>query len=396
MANDELKFDSAFEGGNGRFFSLAGENSYTFELLPEGEAGVRQWFYFAIEGAQGRTLTLQLLETQATSVPSHFDRCRPVVSNDGGKTWSRIDKPGLHDRERNVFSFEVKVDSPRFLVAYHYPYTYTEACRKIATWSTHRNVTTLSIGRSVDGRDIELLRVTDGSATGVGKHGAWICARQHSAESPASFMLEGFMDFVLSADNRAEVLRLHSVLSVVPMINPDGVFRGHYRLNSKGVNLNRVWHSPSAETSPEIQAVTQAIATSTRYGNPFDVFIDFHADSSAHEHYAFHSGHGLEPENYKRRGKYYGDLTRFLANVARHSPDFLPGKGAVWYEADGISYHHIRGQYGVLAMIPEGGYGDVTHGPAADTWLDPDRHRAVGRAYAIALWEHWFGGKAAD
>src|SRR3546814_15223582 len=53
------------------------------------------------------------------------------------------------------------------------------------------------------------------------------------------------------ADPVARRLREKATFHIVPNMNPDGSFHGHLRTNAAGVNLNREWHAPTLERSPE-------------------------------------------------------------------------------------------------------------------------------------------------
>lgn len=68
-----------------------------------------------------------------------------------------------------------------------------------------------------------------------------ITARQHPGESPASFVLEGFIRALLNPGNSDRLLGLLTIceLHLVPMLNPDGVVVGNSRVSLAGVDLNR-------------------------------------------------------------------------------------------------------------------------------------------------------------
>ena len=75
-----------------------------------------------------------------------------------------------------------------------------------------------------------------------------ISARVHPGEVPSSHILKGLLDFLQpqeakgkmnsrdegNIDPRAMAFLNNFVLKIVPMLNPDGVARGHYRFDTLG------------------------------------------------------------------------------------------------------------------------------------------------------------------
>lgn len=74
----------------------------------------------------------------------------------------------------------------------------------------------------------------------------FVSARVHPGETPASYAMKGVIDFLTStSDLRANLLRKMFVFMIVPMINVDGVYHGHFRMDTEGRNLNRYYIKPN-------------------------------------------------------------------------------------------------------------------------------------------------------
>ena len=65
-------------------------------------------------------------------------------------------------------------------------------------------------------------------------------------------MVHGLIDFLLSDHPEAEEIRDKFVVKVIPMLNPDGVIHGNYRVSLLGVDLNRRWKKPSKFLHPTV------------------------------------------------------------------------------------------------------------------------------------------------
>ena len=92
----------------------------------------------------------------------------------------------------------------------------------------------------------------------------------------AEWWMEGALEKLTDPDDPvARVLRRECTFHVVPNMNPDGSRRGHLRTNAVGVNLNREWHAPTAEKSPEVLCVRNAMDETG-----VDFAMDVHGDEA--------------------------------------------------------------------------------------------------------------------
>ena len=104
----------------------------------------------------------------------------------------------------------------------------------------------------------------------------WLMFRQHAWETGSSWAGDGAIRFLLSADERARLLRDRVIYKIFPVADPDGVETGGVRFNKNGYDLNRNWDTIDARTMPEIAAQHKAILDWLDAGHHIDLFLSLH------------------------------------------------------------------------------------------------------------------------
>lgn len=121
-----------------------------------------------------------------------------------------------------------------------------------------------------------------------GKKVVLISARVHPGEVAGSHALHALIQLLLSDSAEAQLLRRWFVFFVVPMLNPDGVARGHSRHDQFGVNLNRTYDRPDAAKQPTVVALRNVYQhLKETYGRRFMLYLDFHAHASQPRAFVF-------------------------------------------------------------------------------------------------------------
>ncbi len=371
-----MHIDATFESGNIEVVSADDPADIQLRIrkdpLTETRHGPKeffQWFHFRVAGAQGVPLTLRVVNAGDAAYPGGWEGYRAVASIDGA-TWVRVTtsyEDGAlvieHTPERDVIWF-----------AYFAPYSIAQAGSLLARCAQRPYVALAPLGRSLDDRVLDRLVIGDGPAT------VWVVGRQHPGESMASWWMEGFLTRLCDPDNEVAVaLRSLATFHVVPMINPDGVARGHLRTNASGANLNREWAEPSLERSPEAFH-TRAAMDETGV----DICLDVHGDEALP--YNFIAGtHGIPNWSAKRAQA----LQRFLDAYEEATPEFqqehgypasAPGKANLTYCSNQTAQ-----RYGALSMTLEMPFKDNANAPDATYGWSPARCEALGAAALVPL-----------
>lgn len=329
------------------------------------------WFYFRVVGARGTPLSMRLENASAASFPEAWHGYQAVVSYDR-RYWFRTQTEYDVTSGALVINHTPKTDAVYF--AYFAPFSFEAHQDLIARTQCDQRVSLELLGETLDGHDIDLLKIGNGHEKAQGRK-IWIVARQHPGESMAEWFIQGMLARLLDKhDGLSTSLLRDATFYIVPNMNPDGTWRGHLRTNAVGSNLNREWDSPSEERSPEVFHVMRKMK---EVG--CDLFIDVHGDEELT--YNFIAGNEGIPSWDDRLKKLQSD---FSAAYKRATPDFQNGFG---YGIDApntadlsIASNSIGERYKCLAFTLEMPFKDTEDRPEAKQGWSPERSERFGAA----------------
>ncbi|MEG1627528.1 M14 family metallopeptidase [Pseudomonas sp.] len=261
-----LHIDCDFDSGNILINDASDPRHTRLAIRPDTCSEHFQWFHFKVSGlTPGQQHRFVLENAGQSSYKNAWAGYQAVASYDQ-QQWFRI--PTQFDGK--ALSFDLQAEQPQAWFAYFEPYTRARHNQLIERAISLPGVELLATGRSLDGRDIPLLRAGDG---GPGKRKIWIIAQQHPGEHMAQWFMEGVIDRLQHNDPTVQALLEQADLYLIPNMNPDGAFRGHLRTNAAGQDLNRAWQSANTDRSPEV-----LFAQMQMKQQGVDMFLDVHGD----------------------------------------------------------------------------------------------------------------------
>jgi hypothetical protein len=283
-ACSSISVSTDFEGGNLGKVEQVSETHFRCGVAGqadhEGRNRQASWYSFRLDGAKGRevTITLTGLRGEYNYKPGGLcvrDDTPPVVSADG-KAWRHLDQISL---EKDEATFRVTPDSNAFWIAHLEPYTASRLDRFLGEIRGHPYLRDEVIGKSVEGRDLHLLTVTeDPPVASVVPVPIWLMCRQHAWESGTSFVGEGAIRFLLSKEGAA--LCRGAVFKILPMMDPDGCAHGGVRFNRNGYDVNRNWDTADPDNEESRRLMPEICAAKKAIGAHGGLFLTLHNQES--------------------------------------------------------------------------------------------------------------------
>ncbi|XP_055604992.1 cytosolic carboxypeptidase 6 [Uranotaenia lowii] len=293
-----LCFDAAFETGNLGRVDLVGEFEYDLFLRPDTcNPRYRFWFNFTVDNVKQDQRVIFNIVNINKSRNLFKDGMTPLVKSTSRPKWQRLPrcevfyyKSAVHQNHYVLsFAFGFDKEDEVYQFAMTFPYSYSKLQAYLSALETKypESFERSQLGTTIQNRRLDLVTFDEVKKPEKVDHKnlihiVVILARVHPGESPASYVVQGLIEF-LAAGNMpiSKALRENVVFKIIPMMNPDGVFLGNNRCNVIGHDLNRSWNRQSMYTHPTLFSTMKMLK---EYDNSscyqVDFVIDIHAHSS--------------------------------------------------------------------------------------------------------------------
>lgn len=321
---DEFSFDSKFESGNLNFVQRTAPYQYNLWVNPENpEVDVRgsnAWFYFEVYPRDVGPNETQEARFTIKNLPLDLQFSldigyRPVYNCiPKNSKWEYLNHHSISYKIHEEF-LELTIryfftgDDEKVAFAFSFPYT-TQTCQNLLDLLENKcekdpniHFVRQTITSSLEKRPVECITFTscgkdkpsliehdhdcahekcEGDENQdpecyKGKKCILVTCRTNPGETPSSYILEGFIRRILIADDEVSRAALDNFVFVVfPMVNPDGIFRGNMRTDSKGRELSRTF--PRASTHHPAPLRIKQIAQKLKDDGILSMTLDLRAN----------------------------------------------------------------------------------------------------------------------
>ncbi|WP_336987248.1 M14 family metallopeptidase [Altererythrobacter aquiaggeris] len=323
-----IAFD--FEGASQSRCAIEGERSFSILVTPEHAPPINPsaWYAFRYKAKPGPPVVIELRYLAA--------RHRYVPKLQAGDTVSML-SAGISDEGRTA---RFAVPPGAGIVAGQELFLgkrYNDLIRRLSR-SPHVEARTL--GSSHDGRAIKAIEIGDRNAP----YAVILLGRAHPPEVTGALAMEPFLERIVELFDSGAIDPARFRFLAVPLLNPDGVARGHWRSNVGATDLNRDW-GPFAQ--PETRSVRDWLARLPTGTRPV-ALLDFHS-TQRDVFYTIPAALPTDPA---------GFTDRWLDLLAARVPDFGISREPGHETGSGVSKNWFYDTYGAPAVTFE--IGDET------------------------------------
>ncbi|MGM0587797.1 MAG: M14 family metallopeptidase [Bacteroidota bacterium] len=287
---DQVTFLTNFDGA--RLSKVHRKSAFRYQLQIQAEntpINNSPWYAFGIQGPAGQIIHLQLDYEGANH------RYIPKIKK-SGSDWAPVDSASWSaDTAKGIAEMKLTLSSDPLWISAQPIITFEDTFSWLQQVAHQYDGKIDTIGHSSQGRP--LLRAyfppTDPTIRNQDSVPSLLfLGRQHPPEVTGAWGLRDFTETILR-DTTDHSFRNRYGLTLIPLINPDGVDGGHWRHNGNGIDLNRDWQ---AFNQPETQAVRQALIQQQKRGTQWIYAVDFHS-TDEHILYPILKEYDIHPQN---------------------------------------------------------------------------------------------------
>ncbi len=288
MPAPEFYINTAFANASPLNWQHREDGGILIDLVYDHERGTRNrqatHWHFKVCGQAGATVKIIL--NSPTSIyngkesPPNFQQDYISFISSDRENWQCI-TPKLGPG--NTLVIDLKLDANEVYVARLEPYLENNLQQLIADLRGFPWAAVRTIGRTVEGRDLEMITLSTGKAG----HSVLLRGRSHPWEPGGSWFIDGLVRELMNNPRKAERVLEQVDFHIMPMANKDGVYRGLTRFNVNGIDLNRGFCDRDSfpdKLAPENRALMDWLITMEQEKRLPALALCLHNDKQGHLH----------------------------------------------------------------------------------------------------------------
>jgi hypothetical protein len=317
---EDFTIDSMFDEGNIMNVQKVEPYHYSLNICADcfgtnKETKNKTWFYFRVSSIKVSGIYTFTIKNMNNQTKLFNEGMLPVYKTlPSSPKWKKIPPQtlGILPSDKGVevsFNFNVDNEESEIYLAYTWPWSYEDDIKQMDELQEKlKNDDEVYFVRELlistrENRRIDLLTITNKNNITdkrekvhpflfpnasheprpfmfEKKKYVFVSSRVHPGENSAAYVFNGLIRFLCEKnDVRARQLRENFVFIMIPNLNPDAVYRGHYRADPLGQNLNRYYINPSPQEQPSIYATKQIVVDLSQTNRLF-LYVDLHAHAT--------------------------------------------------------------------------------------------------------------------
>ena len=337
--------DTSFENASPLWYEQAADGTIVVHLLYDHERAspnrAAGHIHFLLQAKPGSKLTIEItnLDNVWNGIRASVSRELKTVSlSENGRDWRVVP---VDNSSGTSGRFTVEMPGPRLYVARLEPYRLSDLEKFLAAIRANPLVQISPIGRTVQGRELEIVRIGRETAP----YRVFLRARAHPWEPGGNWVLHGLITRLLRGDADAARFLERTCYFVLPMANKDGVAHGRTRFNFQGKDLNRDWNKPVvADLAPENHALEQWLEKMIAAGRKPHFAMELHNDGGGRLHISRAPVPGLP--------RYLERMALFEQLLRQHTWFTEGPTGATFHNAGTLGDGWLE-RYGIDAVVHE-------------------------------------------